>query len=220
MLGGMRIVLLSGERGSGKTTALARLARAAREAGREPGGVLQPGVFAPDGSKTGSTWIDAASGASGEFGSNVRELGGPRWKLWSFSADGLERANHAVLEALERGADPVPVDEIGPLELRAGSGLLPALRALEARARAGTELDPQAGRAGTELDGPAPTGLAGPLVIVAVRAALADELAERLKAALVIPIDPSRRDAAFAELAALLVPSSPRPPCPAATVSP
>jgi len=197
MMVAMRIVLLSGDRGAGKTTALARFADAARDAGLRPGGVLQPGVFAADGSKSGSTWLDPASGASGEFGSNARELGGPSWMAWSFSASGLEAANRAVLDALGRGADPVLVDEIGPLELRAGSGLSPALRALEAGAGA---------RAGTDLESPKGTDPGRPLAVVAVRSALAAELAERLKAERTIPIDPSRREAAYAELAALLAP--------------
>ncbi|MBP7095044.1 MAG: DUF2478 domain-containing protein [Spirochaetia bacterium] len=225
----MRIVLLSGDRGAGKTTALARFADAARDAGLRPGGVLQPGVFAADGSKSGSTWLDPASGASGEFGSNARELGGPSWMAWSFSVAGLEAANRAVLDALGRGADPVLVDEIGPLELRAGSGLSPALRALEAGAgaRAGTDLespkgtDPESSKGtdlespkvtdlespkGTDLESPKGTDPGRPLAVVAVRSALAAELAERLKAERTIPIDPSRREAAYAELAALLAP--------------
>ncbi len=221
MMVAMRIVLLSGDRGAGKTTALARFADAARDAGLRPGGVLQPGVFAADGSKSGSTWLDPASGASGEFGSNARELGGPSWMAWSFSASGLEAANRAVLDALGRGADPVLVDEIGPLELRAGSGLSPALRALEAGAwaRAGTDLESPKGTdlespKGTDLESPKGTDLESskgtdpgrPLAVVAVRSALAAELAERLKAERTIPIDPSRREAAYAELAALLAP--------------
>lgn len=221
MMVAMRIVLLSGDRGAGKTTALARFADAARDAGLRPGGVLQPGVFAADGSKSGSTWLDPASGASGEFGSNARELGGPSWMAWSFSVAGLEAANRAVLDALGHGADPVLVDEIGPLELRAGSGLSPALRALEAGAwaRAGTDLESPKGTdlespkvtdlessKGTDLESPKGTDPGRPLAVVAVRSALAAELAERLKAERTIPIDPSRREAAYAELAALLAP--------------
>ncbi|MBN1243710.1 MAG: hypothetical protein JXA15_13500 [Spirochaetales bacterium] len=191
----MEIVLLSGERGSGKTTTLVRLADAARLAGLRPGGVLQPGVFDGDGEKTGSTWLDAASGASGAFGSKLRALDGPSWKDWSFSAAGLDAANRAVLDSLARAGHPVLVDEIGPLELRAGSGLSPSLRALE-----------PASRPGTDLASPAGTAPERPLVVVAVRTELAAELADRLGAERVVVLDPACREAAFAELAALLAP--------------
>jgi len=203
MMGDMRIILLSGERGAGKTTALARLVEAARDSGLRPGGVLQPGVFDGEGAKTGSTWLDAASGASGAFGSKLQALGGPSWKDWSFSAEGLEGANRAVLDALARADAPVVVDELGPLELRAGSGLAPALRALERASRPGTDLYSSARRYDPGSN-PGGTGPARPLVVVAVRTELAAELAVLLGAERVIALEKTDREAAFAELATLL----------------
>lgn len=187
----VRILLLTGERGAGKSTLCELLAGEARRRGIPAGGVACPAVFGPDGTKIGCRVRDLASGEERELGSTVRDLGGPRWKGWSFSETGFEAANRAVLAALDRGAGLVILDEVGPLELRRGAGLEPSLRALDAML-AGSGWP---GRAGS--GGPRSGDAAGPLVLLVVRPELAEELVRRYPGAGTIRVDPEDRRTAL-----------------------
>jgi len=190
-----RILLLTGDRGAGKSTLCGLLAAEAERRGISAGGIACPAVFGPDGAKIGCRVRDLASGEERELGSTARELGGPRWKGWSFSREGFEAANRAVLAALDRGAGLVILDEVGPVELRLGSGLEPSLRALDQRL-AGT------GPAGSE--GRRPGDPAGPLVLLVVRPELAEELGRRYPGAGTIRVEPGDRRAALESARAAL----------------
>ncbi len=125
-------LFLTGERGAGKTTLCERLAGEARARGVPAGGVVCPGIFGPDGAKLGCRARDVRTGEEWELGSRDRGLGGPRWKGWSFSAEGFRRANRAISEALALPAGGlVFLDEVGPVELKLRGGLEPSLGSLD-----------------------------------------------------------------------------------------
>ena len=185
--GSARVLLLTGDRGSGKSTLCERLAGEARRRGVSAGGVACPAVFGPEGEKIGCQIRDLASREERELGSTVRDLGGPRWKGWSFSDEGFEAANRALRSALERGDGLVILDEIGPVELRLGAGMELSLRALDRRI---------SGTGHSGLDGGC-RDPAGPLVILVVRPELAEELARRYPGSETIRVDPARRERAL-----------------------
>lgn len=177
----VRVLLLTGDRGSGKSTLCERLAGEARRLGVSAGGAACPAVFGPEGEKIGCRIRDLASGEERELGSTIRDLGGSRWKGWSFSDEGFEAANRAVRSALESGLRLVVLDEIGPVELRLGAGLEPSLRFLDGLlARDRGRLCP-----------------AETIVVLVVRPELAEELSARYPGAEFLRIDPARRERAL-----------------------
>lgn len=190
-----RGVLLTGDRGAGKSTICERLAGEARARGVAVGGVVCPAVFGPDGVKTGCRVRDLATGEEWELGSTLRDLGGPRWKGWSFSEEGFEAANRAVRAALEGGAGLVILDEIGPVELRLGAGLEPALRDLEERIPGGSRCGPET----------------GPLVVLVVRPELLAEVSARYPWASLVTVDPADREEARERARTRLFATSPGP---------
>lgn len=195
-----RILLLTGDRGAGKSTLCELLAGEAEGRGIPAGGIACPAVFGPDGTKIGCRVRDLAAGEERDLGSTARDLGGPRWKGWSFSEEGFAAANRAVLAALDRGAGLVILDEIGPVELRLGAGLEPSLRALDER-YAGPDLPGPGGRRDVA---------AGPLVLLVVRPELAEELGRRFPGSAIIRVDPGDRRAAL-DLARDALFRAPRP---------
>ena len=126
-----RMLIVSGPSGSGKSTWCAELARQARRRGIEPRGVLSPGRFEA-GRKVGIDIVDLASGEQ-------RSLASPRTSAsdgvltddWCFETESLEWANQ-LLGGIE-GARLVILDELGPLELVRGQGLVEGLQLLDRR---------------------------------------------------------------------------------------
>ena len=156
------LFILTGDIRTGKTTWLEARVRELEAAGVPVCGVLAPGVWR-DGEKVG---IENAL-----LPSRVRVLlatpakGGCSTDLgWNFDATSLARVNThfsgLASAAGEKAARPglLVVDEIGPLELCRGGGLIAALELLNA--------------------GPAPTW---PHALMVVRSALAEEAATRLR---------------------------------------
>lgn len=120
-------VLLTGERGSGKTTLCARIAQS------DPrfSGLLSPAVINHREEKIGFDGRCIVSGESWVFGRSEIELNGPRIGKYSLSTEGVESAISCVTSSLLSTESPTIVDEIGPLELRDGEGLAPILPVLE-----------------------------------------------------------------------------------------
>jgi nucleoside-triphosphatase THEP1 len=123
------VLLLTGERGVGKTGVCQRVVREARERGLACAGVVSPAV-SEDGEKTGITLVDVASGEYRPLAVADDLRGEVRWGKYRFVPEALEWGAQ-VLEAATP-CDLLVVDELGPLELEAGQGLFGALDALNA----------------------------------------------------------------------------------------
>ena len=157
-----RVLLLSGEPGSGKTTASLRLVDMARAAGMLVGGVLAPMLYDSDGEsaciqglhiRTGAKHIIALSGDLDATGI-LRDRFSVAQGRFRLDPAALRWALRVTLDDLRADLDLVLIDEIGPLELERNLGFAPALDCLPlARARA---------------------------VVLIVRSRLADHLRERL----------------------------------------
>lgn len=149
------IVILEGESGSGKTTVATALAERARAAGRRVSGVICPGRFEA-GRKLGISAVDVESGDSWLLAQAVMDIGEQgqagkprfddsrqgfiRYGRWEFIATGLARADAAASRPATGRRELVIVDEIGPLELNHGRGLMKTLAAMD-EAEAGRGAD-------------------------------------------------------------------------------
>ena len=173
------LILLSGPIGAGKTTLCERAAEAARERGVRVAGVLAPAIV-EGGTKMGIEAVDLASGERRLLARTDRDLGGMAVGQYSFDDDTFAWMLSLDLEALA-GDALVFVDEIGRLELNRGAGLAPLIPRLVQPRRADT--------------------------VVVVRSDLLDRMAARAAPAAVrtMVLDSAGRDAAWAELVALLL---------------
>jgi nucleoside-triphosphatase len=112
------VVLVSGERGVGKSTLLLAVREAAVRAGLRTGGFLSVARFA-DGEKTGIDLMDAASGAVHPL-AQTGGSGPVQTGRYTFDAGAL--AAGVGYAETSRTADLFFVDELGPLELVRGEG--------------------------------------------------------------------------------------------------
>jgi len=145
----VRAVILTGDRGTGKTTLCLGLAASSP---RFRGLVSVP-LLDDGGARVGFAARNLATGEQWVLGRPDTDLGGPRYGRFSFSSRGIARAidclrgilassaagagaGAAVGAAAAAGADAsgnategpiVVVDEIGPLEIERGEGLAPVL---------------------------------------------------------------------------------------------
>lgn len=139
------VLILSGERGAGKTTACREAARLARDRGLSVGGVLCPSRRDAAGLPVE---IEAESLTTSErrlLASRERELGGPRWppsdslrsgmRPFSFSDECFAWALGLLRFEAEAGTSFLLLDEIGPVELVLGRGFRPFLDSLASNAR-------------------------------------------------------------------------------------
>ncbi len=126
----MGLIIVTGERGAGKTTFCTRLIELARSAGKSIGGVLSPAVF-EQGEKIGIDVIDLHANERRRLADrfNAQNLG-PNTQRWSFHADNVAWGN-AVLQSATP-CDVLIVDELGTLEFDRGEGWLAGLAALDA----------------------------------------------------------------------------------------
>jgi energy-coupling factor transport system ATP-binding protein len=132
------VTLLTGPRGSGKTTACRALVAEMRGAGRRVGGVVCPARLR-DGVKVGIDVVEVAGGRRRQLATKagddtVRGNGrGGELALgaWSFDREALAWADEA-LAATSPLCDLVVVDELGPLELLRGEGFTAALDLVDA----------------------------------------------------------------------------------------
>ncbi len=149
-----RVVLLTGERGAGKTQLCQQVVGQARQFGYSCAGVLSPAIIL-QGEKVGLRLADAATGEERLLAEADRAGGEVRWGRYRFVRATLEWAAELL-----RGATPcdlLVVDELGPLELKLGQGLVAALGVLEEGAFS--------------------------LALVVVRPELVDDVRERLRSA-------------------------------------
>ncbi len=125
--------ILSGSRGSGKTTLCQRLATEARALDWDVAGVLSPAIF--DGSeRTGLEALDLRRGESRQFArrsgngqGNPSAQGG-----WVYDQIALAWGNEVLAKAVP--CDMLVVDEMGPLEFEAERGWSAGLKAVDSRA--------------------------------------------------------------------------------------
>lgn len=119
------LILLTGVQGIGKSTVCQRLAALWRDRGGAPAGLITR-TAGPE-----RYVVDVASGEERLLATAGEEaLAGPRLPCFSFSQEALDWGNAVVQAAVARPADLVLLDEVGPLELAQGVGLLPALKIL------------------------------------------------------------------------------------------
>jgi len=114
-------VVISGVRGTGKTSLIMGLIKEFQCQGIDVKGVLSPGVF--DGEeKIAIEMIDLAAGESRLFARLAEEATTTlQFGDWAFSQETIQWANQRL--SLIESADVLVVDEIGPLELDMNRGL-------------------------------------------------------------------------------------------------
>jgi nucleoside-triphosphatase THEP1 len=122
----VRIGLLSGPVGVGKTTVAERVAGLALRRGLACGGLLTPAMLNSCGQKAGIWGVDVLTSERRILARTDRSLGGPEVGVYSFDARALDWATGVVLKAVG-ACDLLVVDEIGKLELWRGTGLAPIL---------------------------------------------------------------------------------------------
>ena len=131
----MIVALVSGGIGAGKTTICQKVVESARTRGFTCGGLLTPALV-EHGRKVGIVGVELRSNERKVMAHIDRDLGGPRVGCYYFTADAFPWANAVIASAVEAGCDLLVVDEIGPLELIQGGGLISALDLLDAIPRA------------------------------------------------------------------------------------
>ncbi len=124
-----KIIVLSGERGVGKTTLCGDMIRNRRGRGLRCAGILQPGRFSADGTKDGFDLIDVETKERKTAGNGpgFPDLGTALGK-WTIDAEVFRWANETLGKVTE--TDVLIVDELGPLEFDAKTGLISAFDTL------------------------------------------------------------------------------------------
>ena len=119
------VLVLTGERGAGKTTALEEVLARLADRGLPVAGLIQP-PFIEEGKKTGFSVRNLSTGEEYLLARRCAADGdGEYGTIFRFDPFGLKEAEKA-LDAAPRDSILV-LDELGPVELR-GHGHLPALR--------------------------------------------------------------------------------------------
>lgn len=149
------LILLSGLQSAGKTTACWKALPGLRAAGVKLAGFLSLPLLDETGRKTGIEMVDLTTGTHRTFARVVTSDEAATIGVYHLLEGAVEWAAAVWESALLAGADWLVIDEIGPLELHRGEGFVFALAALTDPARV-------------------------PNAIVLARAALADEVVERL----------------------------------------
>jgi len=113
----IELILWTGAKHSGKTTAAAELVRRLRAEGFCVAGLLAPAVYRAD-ELTGFDVIDLQTGKRIALANRVIETGGHQ--RFEFTEGGRSFGKAALNISAARSADIVVVDEFGPLELSGG----------------------------------------------------------------------------------------------------
>lgn len=123
----MTLLLLTGPRGSGKSSLCAQLARLGREAGLDVAGLLSPARIVA-GQKVGIDTVDLRTGQQRQL-ARQNENPAPGERAWRFDAAVIAWGNTILKTATP--CDLLIVDELGPLEWEENRGWLAGLSALD-----------------------------------------------------------------------------------------
>lgn len=125
------LLILSGPSGAGKSSLCARLAEDARTAGLVTGGLIARAVFSDD-RKIAIELVDQLSGERRHVaGRRAAGDAGLTTEQWTFDPAALAWGDQRLRELPP--CDLIFIDELGPLELRRGQGLLAGLALIERR---------------------------------------------------------------------------------------
>jgi len=126
-----KIIILSAEKGSGKTTALIRLLEKLKTLNLHTRGVLSPPVEV-NGNKAAIDLMDANTGLRKRLAVPATEENPePSGLHWRFDSGTLDWGNRLLADAVP--CDILFVDELGPLEFYRGEGLMKGFFALDSR---------------------------------------------------------------------------------------
>ncbi|MBP7688853.1 MAG: hypothetical protein KA765_13130 [Thermoflexales bacterium] len=123
-----RLIIVTGERGAGKTTFCVRLIELARSSRRSIGGVLSPAVLVND-QKVAIDVIDLRSNRRRQLAAHNPTANYPLELYWRFDADALAWGNQ-VLRA-STPCEVLLVDELGVLEFERDQGWVAGLGAID-----------------------------------------------------------------------------------------
>jgi nucleoside-triphosphatase len=124
------LIIVTGDRGAGKTTFCARLIELARSSGRSIGGVLSPALF-EQGEKIGIDTIDLRTDERRRLADHFDPAhGGPSTQRWSFHTEVIAWGNEVLHAATP--CELLIVDELGTLEFDRGEGWMAGLNAIDA----------------------------------------------------------------------------------------
>lgn len=123
------LIIVTGDRGAGKTTFCTRLIELARSGGRGIAGVLSPAVIVND-QKIAIDVIDLRSAQRRRLATYNPDADYPRELHWRFAADVLAWSNATLAESTP--CDVLIVDELGVLEFERGQGWQAGLTAIDA----------------------------------------------------------------------------------------
>lgn len=119
------VVILTGERQSGKTTFLREVIRLLRKKGLKPEGFISEGIHEGD-TRTGFNLTDISTGLKTELCSTMGRAGMIRQGRFWFSAEAIQTGNDIIRKAMKPGTDIIVADEVGPLEI-SGKGWYDAI---------------------------------------------------------------------------------------------
>ena len=120
------ILVLTGERGAGKSSSCARIAGLAAARGWRVAGVLSPALL-EEGQKVGILVTDLCSGQTRPL-ARLNRNHKPGGLAYKFDPSALAWADAAV--AASTPCDLLILDELGPLEIEQGRGMVSAFRVL------------------------------------------------------------------------------------------
>lgn len=121
-----KILVITGERGSGKSRYCAHLLEKAKFNGLKTGGFLSPAIC-ENGIKTGFYTLDAASGEQRFCGKRVSE--GGTIGCWQIDSETIKWGNELLTNSCP--CDILFVDELGPLEFDKHEGYTQAFETLK-----------------------------------------------------------------------------------------
>ncbi len=122
-------IILTGEKGVGKTTLCQRLVEQTQKSGIMIGGLISPAIFGA-GQKMGIDVVNLRDNRSRRLAYTHEHITeGPNTKRWAFEQEVVEWGNKVLKESTP--CDLLIIDELGPLEFECGSGWQNGFTALD-----------------------------------------------------------------------------------------